>query len=467
MKKVIIWLIGIIVMIGVVIGCIHWYRVSINNLIENPNNDLNFGDIEINSGDENKKDEAIFTLENYPKVDASLAIHPLVDGLASNFLGIDESELEFEYTKTRTSEVYRNLIDGKVDVIFAAEISKEDEEYAKQKGVELKIIPATSSAFVFIVNTENPVENLTFEQIQKIYTGEITNWLDVGGESGDIIAYQRPTGSGSQTVMLSLVMKDKEIMTPPLTQIEQEMGGLIDAIAEYDNSKYALGYSYFYYVNTMYKKDTIKMISVDGVMPTIETIKNGTYPIYTNAFIVTRANEENENVNKWVESVLSERGSKIIENAGYVPVEKKEKVNTEYALITDDYKKVILMENIKVFNKEPISEKEDRGDGFHWIDYTYDDIEVRAMFDGEDIEQYVNKIVTTSSNYKTPRNIKVGDSLLKLQEVYSEYLNNSSINSEKSLYIFDNEDEPGFYRIFFELENDIITKITIENGIDG
>jgi len=329
MKKVIIWLVAIVVMIGVVIGCIHWYKSSVNNVIENPNNDINSGDIEINSGEENKKEEALFTLENYPKVDASLAIHPLVDSIASDFLGVDESELDFEYTKTRTSEVYRNLIDGKVDVIFAAEISKEDEEYARQKGVELKIIPATSSAFVFIVNTENPVENLTFEQIQKIYTGEITNWAEVGGESGDIIAYQRPTGSGSQTAMLSLVMKDKQIMTPPLTQIEQEMGGLIDAIAEYDNSKYALGYSYFYYVNTMYKKDTIKMISVDGVMPTIETIKNGTYPIYTNAFIVTRANEENENVDKWVETVLSERGSKIIEDAGYVPVENIEDNNIE------------------------------------------------------------------------------------------------------------------------------------------
>ena len=329
MKKVIIWLVAIVVMIGVVIGCIHWYNSSVNNVIENPNNDINSGDIEINSGEENKKEEALFTLENYPKVDASLAIHPLVDSIASDFLGVDESELDFEYTKTRTSEVYRNLIDGKVDVIFATEISKEDEEYARQKGVELKIIPATSSAFVFIVNTENPVENLTFEQIQKIYTGEITNWAEVGGESGDIIAYQRPTGSGSQTAMLSLVMKDKQIMTPPLTQIEQEMGGLIDAIAEYDNSKYALGYSYFYYVNTMYKKDTIKMISVDGVMPTIETIKNGTYPIYTNAFIVTRANEENENVDKWVEAVLSERGNKIIEDAGYVPVENIEDNNIE------------------------------------------------------------------------------------------------------------------------------------------
>ena len=109
-------------------------------------------------------------------------------------------------------------------------------------------------------------------------------------------------------------------MTPPTSQVQGDMGELIDAVAEYDNAKNAFGYSYFYYVNTMYKRDTIKMISVDGVAPTIETIKNGEYPIYTNGFIVTRANDDNVNTSKWVEAVLSERGSKIIEDAGYVPV---------------------------------------------------------------------------------------------------------------------------------------------------
>lgn len=268
---------------------------------------------------EKSTEEPIFTLENYPKVDASLAIHPLVDAIASNFLAVKESDLTYEYTKTRTSEVYHNLIDGKVDVIFAAEISKEDEQYAKDMGVELNIIPATSSAFVFIVNSKNPVDSLTFEQIQDIYTGDIVSWDELGGNSSDIIAYQRPIGSGSQTAMLNLVMKDKEIMTPPIEQVEGEMGGLIDAIAEYDNSENAIGYSYFYYVNTMYKRDTIKMLAVDGVEPTIETIKSGEYPIYTNGFIVTRKDCD-ENTQKWVDTVLSERGSKIIEDLGYVPV---------------------------------------------------------------------------------------------------------------------------------------------------
>lgn len=108
-------------------------------------------------------------------------------------------------------------------------------------------------------------------------------------------------------------------MQPPLEQIQGEMGELIDAVAEYDNAKDAIGYSYFYYVNTMYKRDTIKMLSIDGVEPTIETIKNGEYPIFTNGFIVTRSDAD-ENTKKWVELVLSDRGSKIIENAGYVPV---------------------------------------------------------------------------------------------------------------------------------------------------
>ncbi|MBP3313968.1 MAG: substrate-binding domain-containing protein, partial [Oscillospiraceae bacterium] len=263
----------------------------------------------------------LFTLDNYPKVDASLAIHPLVDAIAADFLGMEESDLDFTYTTTRSSEVYHNLIDGKVDVIFAAEISEEDKQYAKDKGVELKIIPATASAFVFIVNTENPVNNLKFEDIQNIYAGNITNWKGVGGDDAPIIPYQRPTGSGSQTAMLSLVMKDVPIMTPPQSQVQGEMGALVDAIAQYDNAKDALGYSYFYYVNTMYKRDTIKMLSVDGVAPTIETIKNGTYPIFTNGFIVIRGDEEADSpASKWVEAVLSARGSQIIEDNGYVPV---------------------------------------------------------------------------------------------------------------------------------------------------
>ena len=294
-------ILAIVFMFGVVVGCVVWYKTATTPFDETA--------------------EPLFTKEDYPRVDASLAIHPLVDAIAANFMCVDESTLDYEYTTGRSSEVYHNLIDGKVDVIFAAEISPEDEAYAKQQGVELEIIPATASAFVFIVNAENPVNGLTFEQIQDIYTGDITDWSQVGGNAGAIIPYQRPTGSGSQTAMLSLVMKDKAIMEPPTKQLQMEMGELVDAIADYDNADTAIGYSYFYYVNTMYKRDTIKMLAVDGVAPSIETIKSGEYPIFTNGFIVLRADEPADSpASGWVDAVLGKRGSAIIEAAGYVPV---------------------------------------------------------------------------------------------------------------------------------------------------
>ncbi len=318
MKKGISVVIAMICVIVIVGGCTYWYKSATKLPEDIPN--LNSGEEIKKSGDDISK-EPIFTLENYPKVDASLAIHPLVDSIAADFLGVSEEELEFEYTKTRTSTVYKNLVDGKVDVIFAAEPSKEDLGYAASKGIELDVIPTTSSAFVFIVNSENPIENLTLDEIVKIYKGDITNWKEVGGEDAEIIPYQRPNGSGSQTAMISLVMKDESFMSAPKIQVEAEMGGLIDAIAEYDNSKVAIGYTYFYYANTMYKKDTIKMIGVNGVKPSLETIKSGAYPLYTNGYIVIRKDaKEDSSARKWVDAVLSSRGSKIIEEAGYVPI---------------------------------------------------------------------------------------------------------------------------------------------------
>lgn len=267
---------------------------------------------------EDVKYERIFDIDEYPIVDASLAIHPLANSIASNFLDLDLEDLHYEYTKSRSSEVYRKIIDGETDIAIAAPISTEDEEYAASQNVELDITPLTSSAFVFIVNTSNPVDNLTLDEVRKIYSGEITNWKEVGGNDEEIVAYQRPNGSGSQTAMMNLVMNQKDLKMAPTIQVEEEMGGLIDVIAEYDNCENAIGYSYFYYVNTMYKKDTIKMLSIDGVYPSIESIKENKYPLYTNGFLVKRTDNEKENVLKWIDNVLSDRGNKIIEENGYV-----------------------------------------------------------------------------------------------------------------------------------------------------
>ena len=293
----------------------------------------------VQSGDvdgETDLHSALFTKENFPKMDASLATQPLTDAFYQNFLGLTPADDGYDgYTNTHWG--YERLITGHTtfkdkeyadrDIIVVTYPSAEEQQLAKDNNVELDITPVVNEGFVFFVNKENPVNNLTLKQIQDIYSGKITNWKEVGGLDEAIVPYQRPVNSGSQSGMLELVMKDENgnpipMIDPTDETFESTMEGIIEAVADYDNSRQALGYSYYYYANTMFTKDSIKLISVDGVAPTNETIKNNTYPIHTAYYIVTRKDEPKDSlVTKLKEAMLSERGQIVAENAGYVPVD--------------------------------------------------------------------------------------------------------------------------------------------------
>jgi phosphate transport system substrate-binding protein len=261
--------------------------------------------------------EPIFSEEDYPIVDGSTATIPLAEAFQENFTGVDEVQV----THSKTHNAYVKLIDGDCDLILVVEPSEEDIEYAEEKNVELEYDKVVNEGFVFFVNSNNPVDSLTIEQIQKIYTGEITNWKEVGGNDEEIIAYQRPENSGSQNGMLSLVMNGLKMKEPESENIAESMFDIIDVVSDYNNGEGAIGYSYYYYANTMYVKDDVKMIKVNGVAPNNENIKNEKYPIITAYYIVTRKNEEEDSsVVKLRDAMLSARGQKVVEDAGYVPV---------------------------------------------------------------------------------------------------------------------------------------------------
>lgn len=322
MKKSVAIVISVIVVVLVICGCAGAYMYfALQNDLPMQSGDVitdNKQQEEIKSGEE-INNEPIFTKENYPRIDASTAIQPLTEAIKKDFVGEEEaSQIETDYKDTHYG--FLEVVDGKKDVCFMSYPSDEEMEYAKQKNVDLEIVRATNSAFVFIVNVDNPVDSLTLEQIKDIYSGKITNWKEVGGEDAEIIPYQRPVNSGSQSGMLQLVMKDIPMMEAPSSELTVGMGDLVDAVAMYDNSKYALGYSYYYYVNTMYKRDTIKILAVDGIPANKETIKSGEYPIMTSGWLVFRKDEPEDSLTrKWVTAVTSSRGGKIIEDAGYVP----------------------------------------------------------------------------------------------------------------------------------------------------
>lgn len=263
-------------------------------------------------------DSVLFTESNLPRIDASLATQPLTDAFIKNFTGKTTDEMGVIYSNTHPG--YVRLINNEADLIVVTEPSSEELALAKEKGIELETTKVVNEGFVFFVNKNNPVDNVTLDEVRKIYAGEITNWKELGGNDKKIIAYQRPVNSGSQTGLLSLVMKDTKVKVPTTTEQVETMGGIIDIVSDYDNGLDAIGYSYYYYANVMYKNDNLKYLGIDGVEPEYKTIQNGTYPLLTAYYIVTRKGETNENVLKLKEAMLSKRGQMVAKEAGYVPV---------------------------------------------------------------------------------------------------------------------------------------------------
>ncbi len=265
--------------------------------------------------DDNKQVDEVKKYDEEVKIDASLATQPLTDAYIK---GLDNFNIKADYSNT--DPAYTKLINKEVDLIVVTEPSKEELERASKAGVELEVTPVVNEGFVFYTNKNNKVDSLTLEQIQKIYTGEITNWKEVGGEDASIIAYQRPVNSGSQTGILSLVMKDKKMKEPTTKEYVETMAGIIDVVSNYEDGKESIGYSYYYYATAMYGNENMKFFSVDGVTPNHDTIKDSSYPLITAYYIVTLKGNDNETVKALKNAMLSDKGQDIARSAGYVEI---------------------------------------------------------------------------------------------------------------------------------------------------
>ncbi len=263
-----------------------------------------------------------FTKENYPKMGGSLANLPLGEAVTATVLGIDRTEassmIKFEGS---TTDNYEALVDGTFDILIAYEMSEEAKAYCEEKGVELEMTPIGTDALVFICSLENKVESLTREQIEEIYKGKITNWNEVGGDNHPIIPYQRNKDSGSQTLFDKLVNLGDELMDAPADIKIGSMIGLLEAVADYDNSANALGYTVYYYLTNMEKDklDTSKLLAVDGTYPTNESIGNGEYPYTNDFFVVIRKDAEESSPERILYNwIISEQGRELATRENYI-----------------------------------------------------------------------------------------------------------------------------------------------------
>ena len=257
--------------------------------------------------------------EPLPKMDGATALYPLYSAIAQAVYPENHYEpYDSAVMVNQTHEAYSNLINGKVDLIFAAGPSDQQISRAESKGIELKLTPIGKEAFVFFVNSKNEIDRLTLQQIKDIYAGKITNWSELGGGNDEIRAFQRPEDSGSQTALQRL-MGDTPIMEAPSEDVATGMGGIIHEVSQYKNYKNAIGYTFRYYSNEMVRNEEIKLLAIDGVEPTKNTIRTNSYPITSQFYIVTRGEAEG-NVQALIDWVLSEQGQELIEQAGYVPI---------------------------------------------------------------------------------------------------------------------------------------------------
>lgn len=279
------------------------------------------------------------TGRTFPETDGSTVCVPMAMEFARQHLGFDDEDVRDFVDFSTTHYAYENLIterddlygcftyDGKymvsykrepIDLVIATHPSDDELETAKAAGVELLLEPVCYDAFVFITHKDNPVESLTVQQVKDIYSGKIKNWRDVGGNNEKIRAFQREKNSGSQTAMERLIMGGADMIDPIEIKVVEGMGALVDAVAEYENQTASLGYTYRYYIDNLYKNDEIKTIAIEGIYPTDENIRNGSYPYTTNYYGVIRKEDEGERAGEFLKWILSEEGQKCVGQAGYI-----------------------------------------------------------------------------------------------------------------------------------------------------
>ena len=283
------------------------------------------------------------SFENYPKVDGSTSASILNTMIACKLLGvrytwlpplvaewslqpnsedIPEQYKDFFYTYIKTSQThgaFMNLIDGNADIILTHRtISPDERTHANDVGVTLIETPIALDAFVFVVNKNNPVKSLTVSQVQKIYTGEITNWLQVGGNNADMKVFTRPRNSGSEEVLRELVMGGLE----PADFPESSIGSMVWVFSEIKDNAEGICYTFNNYKDMIARipDSEVPKISINGISADKNTVTNNTYPFISKVHVAIRSDlDHNSMAYKLYKWLQTENAKPIFTECGFIP----------------------------------------------------------------------------------------------------------------------------------------------------
>jgi len=236
--------------------------------------------------------------------DGSTSMEKVIGALGESFMEAN-SGTTFTYNPTGSGSGIQAVSEGRCDIGLSSRALKDDE---KASGLKETIVALDGIAI--IVNPQNPVKDLSLEQIAKIYTGEITNWKDVGGEDAEIVRIGREAGSGTRDGFESITD------TKDACQYRQELTSTGDVITTVSQNPNAIGYASLAAI-----KDSVKALTVNGVAPTEATVKDGTYLVQRPFVLVTKEGVSlSETAQKFFDFATSADAASIISAAGAVPV---------------------------------------------------------------------------------------------------------------------------------------------------
>ena len=234
--------------------------------------------------------------------DGSTSMEKVIGALGEAFQ--DDTGISFTYNPTGSGSGIKAVQEGRCDIGLSSRDLKDEEKAAGLTGTVLAF-----DGIAMIVHPENPVSDLTLEQIAAIYTGEITNWNEVGGSDGEIVLIGREAGSGTRDGFESITG------TEDACKYRQELTSTGDVITTVAGNPNAIGY-----VSLASVKNSVKAISVGGVAPSEATIKDGSYAVQRPFVLVTKTDAElSETAKKFFDYITSADANEIITSAGVVP----------------------------------------------------------------------------------------------------------------------------------------------------
>jgi len=210
-----------------------------------------------------------------------------------------------------------DLINGTNELANASRQIKDAEmEAAKNAGLDIQEYTVLYDGIAVIASSNVTIENLTIEQLSKIYTAEITNWKDLGGEDAEIVIIARDSSSGTgeyfleEVVQVGKTLKENDYSEMALRL--QSNADIVNQIKENDNS---IGY-----IGLGYLEESLKAVKVEGILPTVESVKDESYPISRGLYVYAPGKELTDIGKAYIEFVLSSDGQEIGLKEGFVPV---------------------------------------------------------------------------------------------------------------------------------------------------